>query len=193
MPKTKGKKAASGRDSKYIAEVDFSDTESRGGKKRQGGRKHYPEGDYGAKVKSAELIISSEKKTPGIGLAMELTTSKHKGKPITDRLWLSEGAMWKVRGALEAMGVKVPSKATKIDVRKLVGKTCAITLEDDEYDDKIYSSVSDYFLLSELDDDADEDEDEDDDEDDEDDDDEDEDDDDEDDDDDDLEEVDLDL
>lgn len=189
------KKASSSRASADVVSVDFSETESRGGKKKQGGRKHYPEGDYAVKVKNAELITSSEKNTPGIFLDMAFTEGKQKGKSITTRLWLAEGALWKVRAALEAMGVKVPSGRAKINAKKLVGKTCAITLEDDEYDGKMYSEVTDFFSEDELEDSDDEDDDdeEDDEDEDEEDDEDDEEDDDDEDDDEDLEEVDLDI
>lgn len=131
--------------------LDFSETESRGGKKGRGSRPHLPEGDYAAKVKSAKLTESSEKKTPGIDLELVITAGKQKGKTLHDTLWLSEKAMWKVRTAMEGMGLKVPSKRVKVDITKFKGKEVAIALEDEEYDEKVYSRVTDYFLVSELD------------------------------------------
>jgi hypothetical protein len=52
---------------------------------------------------------------------------------------------------MEAMGIKVPSKAVNIDTAIFRGKELAISLDDEEYDEKIYSRVVDAFLLSELD------------------------------------------
>jgi Protein of unknown function (DUF669) len=130
--------------------VDFTDTESREGKK--GSRSaHLPEGDYTAKVKEAKLGKSSEKETPGILMTWIITgPKKYKGKTIRDSLWLSDKALWRVRQTLEALGVPVPSKKVKVDPRKMVGKEAAITLEDEEYEGKVRSRVTDCFLLSEY-------------------------------------------
>jgi hypothetical protein len=140
--------------------VDFGDTESREGKKSTR-RIHLPPGDYAAKCVKAELGKSKEKKTPGILCVYQITQGKHKGKKLRDDLWLTEGSLWRTRQTLEAMGIRVPSKKVKIDVTKMKNKELAITLEDDEYDDKVYSRVADAFLLSELDTDEDEEEEED--------------------------------
>ena len=137
--------------------VDFSDTESRGGKKNTGRRKHYPEGDYHARCASAEITRSrGEKKTPEILVSYKIMAGKHKGGTIIDDLYLTDSALWRVRQTCEAMGIKVPSSRVKLDVRKMVGKEVALTLEDDEYDDKIRSRVTDTYLLSELEEDEDE-------------------------------------
>jgi hypothetical protein len=140
--------------------IDFSDTESRGGKKGRGGRKHYPPGDYAVKCIRAEATKSSEKETPGILLVFKFTQGKLKGQEVNDILWLTPKSLWRVRQTIEAMGMKVPSKAVNIDLDKLKNRELAITLDDEEYDDKVYSRVVDAFLVSELDD-EDEDEDED--------------------------------
>lgn len=132
--------------------LDFSETQSRGGKKSSGGRAHYEPGDYSVKVKNATIIKSSEKQTPGILLELIITGGKHKGSPLSDRLWLTEKSLWKVRQAMEAMGIRVPSKKVAIDVTKWKGKELAVTVEDEEYDDKVYSRIVDFFLLTELDD-----------------------------------------
>jgi Protein of unknown function (DUF669) len=131
--------------------ADFSETESRGGKKGRGSRKHYPEGDYPVISTKAELGKSREKETPGIHMVYKITNGTHKGQEVHDDLWLTPGSMWKVRQTLEAMGMKVPSKAVKVNTDKMVRKELAITLADEEYDDKLYSKVVDYFLISELD------------------------------------------
>jgi hypothetical protein len=130
--------------------VDFSDTESRGGKK--GGRSaHLPEGDYTAKVRSAEFGHSSEKETPGIMMAWVITSPKeYKGKTLRDSLWLSDKALWRVRQTLEALGLQVPSKKVKVNPKSMIGKEAAITVEDEEYDNKVRSRIVDCFNLSEY-------------------------------------------
>lgn len=132
--------------------VDFSDTETRGGKKGSGGRKHYPPGDYAVKCIRAATGKSADKETPRIEVTYRFTQGKLKGKEIRDDLYLTPKSLWRVRQTMEAMGIKVPSKKVKVDPSKFVGKTLAISIDDDEYDDKIYSRVTDSFLLSEFED-----------------------------------------
>lgn len=177
--------------------VDFGGVESRGGKKGSGGRKHYKAGDYAVKVKKVVAGKSGgdgDEGKPRLEVMYVFTTGKLKGNEIRDDLYLTEKSLWRLRQALEAMKIKVPNKAVNLDIDTMRGKTCAITIEDEEYESKLYSKVVDTFLLSELEDDeADEDEDDDDEEDDEDEaDDEDDDEDDDEEEDEDLEEVDLD-
>lgn len=150
-------------------EVDFKETESRGGKKRTGGRAHYPEGDYAVKITRAEVGKSPEKGTPQVSVTFQFTDGKLKGKEITDQFYLTEKSLWRFRNLLEAAGIKVPDKAVKVKMSMLKGKKLAITLEDEEYNEKMTSRVTDTFALTELDtdtevesDDDDEDEDEDD-------------------------------
>lgn len=185
---SKATKARSAKSSKDVLVVDFSDTESRGGKKHQGKKPHYPEGDYLAKVVKHEKGKSSKKKTPYLKVTFKLLeggsdkiTKKTKGKLISDEFYLSDAALWRVRNLVEACGVKVKSDEVKIPLKKLLNAELGITLEDDIFEDddgneKVSSAVTDTFnkseldeveedLDAELDDDEDEDEDEEDDED----------------------------
>lgn len=129
--------------------VDFGDTESRGGKK-SAGRVHVPPGDYAVKCVKAEITKSSEKETPGIAVIYRITEGKNKGTQVRDNLWLTPKSLWRVRQTLEAMGLQVPSKRVKVEPSKLVGKACAITVDDEEYEGKLYSRVVDTFLISEF-------------------------------------------
>lgn len=130
--------------------VDFSDTESRGGKK-SGRSAHLPEGDYTAKVQAAKFDHSSDKGTPGIFVTWVVTSpKKYQGKTLRDPLWLSDKALWRVRQTLEALGVEVPSKKVKVNPKTMVNKEAAITLEDEEYEGKVRSRVVDCFSLEEY-------------------------------------------
>ena len=143
---TGGSKSSKGR----IVNVDFEDTESRGGKKSERSA-HVPEGDYAVKVTKAELGESSEKETPGVFVTMKITNpKKYKDKILRERLWLTKKSLWKVRQFWEACGIKVPSKKVKLDPKKLVGKELAVTVEDDEYEGKIRSQVVDSFMLADY-------------------------------------------
>lgn len=132
-----------------IVSVDFSGTDSRGGAK--GSRSyHFPPNDYAAKVKSAELAKSSEKETPEVKVVYVVTKGKYKGKTIIDDLYLTKKALWRVRQTWEAAGIKVPSSKVKLNPAKIVGKEVAITIDDDEYENKVRSRVVDTYKLSEF-------------------------------------------
>lgn len=176
--------------------VDFSEVEDKRGGKR------YKPGDYGVKVVEVTKGKTQNKGTPQISFKCKFVEGKYKGDTIFHNCNLLPQSLWVLRNALEALGKKVPKKVVKIDLNGLVGKKMGITIEDDEYENKVRSRVVDTFPYSELEDrqagtdeeldeDDEDDEDEDEDDDDEDEDDEDEDDD-EDDEDEDVEEVDLD-
>lgn len=141
-------------DQATAAAIDFTNVKEGGGsfnKKRQ------PEGDYKAKV--TKVVDSPSKKdntaqwlfTIQVGAGTYPYYCKHE-----------ENQYWKIRNLLVAAGLTVPKKKVKVDPNKIVGKTIAVTLEDDEYDGKAQSNIAATFPLSELDDDDVPDEDEDD-------------------------------
>lgn len=113
--------------------IDFTKEEEGAG----GARPRYPEGDYVLKVKSAKYITSKDKGTPGIEVKYVIVSGpggeKHKGKPVTDTLWLTPKSLSRVRGFLETVGMKVPKKKVNIDLNKVVGREVGATMEDDEY------------------------------------------------------------
>jgi Protein of unknown function (DUF669) len=154
----------------------------------EGGPVRVKEGDYKVKIIKAERGESNAGNTM-ITFTYEFLEGKAKGKQIKDRVPLTEKAWFRLYNIVCAIkGEEVPKKAMKVNVSKLVGKEMGITVEDDEYENKIYSSVASYLDLETLEGASSDDEDEDD----EDEDDEDEDEDEDDDEDEDLDEVDLD-
>lgn len=67
---------------------------------------------------------------------------------------LQENQLWKLRNLFVAAGIQVPKKKMKVDPNRVVGKTIGVTLEDDEYNDKLKSSIAATFPASELSDDV---------------------------------------
>ena len=130
--------------------VDFSEVESRGGKKGSAGRKHYPPDDYHVKCVAAKLGKSGDKETPRVEIEYKIVDGPHKGGSLRDDLYLTPKSLWRLRQTLEAMGMKIPNKAVNLDVNSLKGKELAVTLDDDEYDEKVYSKVVDSYHLSEF-------------------------------------------
>jgi hypothetical protein len=129
------------------AVLDFTNT-------REGGatfnKKRVPSGDYLAKVTAVKDSPTKDTKE-----AQWLFTIELVGK-FTDRKFpyyckLVENQLWKVRNLCLAVGLAVPKKKVKLDPNRLVGKTIGVTLDDDEYEGKLQSVVTQTFPASELD------------------------------------------
>lgn len=109
--------------------------------------KRQPEGDYRAKVTN---VVDAQAKD---GVAQWLFTIQVGTGTYPYYCKHMENQYWKIRNLLVAAGMNVPKKKVKVDPNKLVGKSIAVTLEDDEYEGKMKSVVAATFPLSELDDD----------------------------------------
>lgn len=136
--------------------VDFKGVEAGGGRPR------LPEGDYLAKVTD---VKAGESKKGNSMLTWEFTITtpgKGKGKKFKSYTTLNKEALWKLKQLLEAMGLKVPNGSATLDLDKYMGREVGVTLVDEEYDNKMHSTISDFIPAADLDeDDDDEDEDED--------------------------------
>lgn len=107
------------------------------------------EGDYPATVKAV-----NEKESKKSGLPMwEFVIGLNERQTATYGYYcvLDTDQLWKVRNLLIAAGINVPKKKLKVDPNKVVGKTIAITLEDDEYEGKEKSTIAAVFAAAELD------------------------------------------
>lgn len=126
--------------------VDFSDTEARSG----GQSFHFPPDDYPVQVMKAEMGKSANKGTPQVTFTLAVTEGKYKGKKIRYDCFLLPQSLWTLRNLLEAAGKTVPQKRINLDTDKLKGLKFAVTIEDDEYEGKMRSKVTDTFSLKEL-------------------------------------------
>lgn len=136
MAKKRSKKAS--KDDFVVA--DFGHKEAKGG----GGRIRVPEGDYVAKIIDAEKTEAKSSGNTMIVWTLEILEGKYKGKKIKTRTVMTPKALFFLRNLLEALGAEVPEKASKIRYKKYVGKKIGITIEDNEYENKVSSEVSDF-------------------------------------------------
>jgi hypothetical protein len=109
--------------------------------------KRKPEGDYVAKIMKVEDHVK-EGKTPGWVFTVKIKGDEASSYPIYANP--DEKQVWKLAKLFTAAGVKLPKKIVKIDPNKLVGKMVGVFLEDDEYNGKPKSSISDFMLVSEV-------------------------------------------
>lgn len=126
------------------AVVDFSDVPESGGRRFKKIRQEA--GDYEGLILKVEDSPTKEGKEPQWLFTIQV------GRGIYPYYVKSadKKQFWKVRQLLKAAGLNVPSKRVKVDPNKVVNKKIAVTLEDDDYDDKAQSTIDSVFPLSEL-------------------------------------------
>jgi hypothetical protein len=125
--------------------VDFSNTNS------SGGRVRLPEDNYKVRVKSVKHE-TSKAGNPMLVWEFEIVGGKFEGKMLRERTVLQENSLWKLKQLLEAMGIQVPSKRVALDLARYPGKMLGVAVVDDEpYEGRVNSKVSDYMDVAVLD------------------------------------------
>jgi hypothetical protein len=124
-------------------QLDYTNVKDRG----EFNRKHRPEGDYLGKVTAVKTV--KKKKEPHDEqwvFTIQVDTGTY---PYYCGFGDSE--LWKVRNLLMACGINVPKKRVNTDPNKAVNKAIGVTLEDNEYNDRVSSQVAAVFAASDLD------------------------------------------
>lgn len=105
-----------------------------------------PEGDYLVKIVKAELGKSEKSGKKNFSWRFTIVKpEKYKGKTLYDRTFLNPESLWNLRNLIHAaLGKNVAGKALNFDPSKLYGKLVCVTVEDNEYDNKIRSQIADY-------------------------------------------------
>lgn len=109
--------------------------------------KHVEAGDYGARIIAVTETLKDD--VPMWRFDFQLHDMKSAVYPYYCKL--QENQLWKLRNMLIAAGIQVPKKKVGVDPNKLVNKDVAITLDDEEYEDKMKSAIEAVFPISELD------------------------------------------
>lgn len=118
------------------------------------------EGQHVVKIASAE-IKQSQGGNDMIVIAFEVTKGEDKGARVYENYPLIETALWKLKGLLQAIGMKCDGKV-QVDLDKLIGRALIIEVRHEEYEGKVRARVDEMKKLSvttSSDDDEDEDED----------------------------------
>ena len=97
------------------------------------------EGQHVVKIVSAELK-QSQGGNDMVVVAFEVTKGQDKGSRVYENYPLAENALWKLKGMLQAIGMKCDGKV-QLDLDKLIGKVCIVEVIDDEYNGQIRSKV----------------------------------------------------
>lgn len=68
------------------------------------------------------------------------------GAKLYDNFVLTEKALWKLQSFLTAVGIKADNKVI-LDLDKLVGKTCIVSVEHEEYEGKTRARIQEFKKL----------------------------------------------
>jgi len=109
--------------------------------------KHLPAGDYRAKVTKVEDAKSKEQNDMWV---FTVVPNAHKDAAFPVYCLLGEKYLWKFRQLATAAGLKIAKKKLNVDPNKVVGREIGITLEDDEYEGKMKSTIISMFPASDV-------------------------------------------
>jgi len=123
--------------------LDMTDVKDGGGAFN---KKHRRPGDYKAKITQVQDVRKKDDPTKKMWLfTFEVGTGTYPYYCTFDAK-----SLWKIKQLFAAAGVPVPKKKQKLDPNKVVKKFIGVTLDDDDYADKLRSSVESVFPVSEL-------------------------------------------
>lgn len=97
------------------------------------------EGEHTAKIVSAE-VKQSQGGNDMVVVCFEVTKGDDKGSRVYENYPLIDTALWKLKGLLQAIGMKADGKV-QIDLDKLVGKVVTIVVKHEEYEGKIRAKI----------------------------------------------------
>ncbi len=128
------------RSKKNIVKVDFTGVEA-------GGR--VPEGDYIVKVKEV-TVEESQSGNPYLKWVLEVADGRHSGKKLYHNTSLQPQALFNLRATLEALGMEVPQRALNLDLDTLIGLSCAVSVETENYQGRDRARVVEVFHVEDL-------------------------------------------
>lgn len=134
--------------------VDFTNVKDQSGFNPS----HMPAGDYAGKVKDVEY---SDSKAGNQMVTYAIASVDRPSAVYRYNCVMNENSLWKLRNLFVACGKQIPKKKMKLTatvLNGLIGKSVAISLDDDEYEGKMRSQIVGVFPIAELPDDSDEEE-----------------------------------
>lgn len=116
-----------------------------------------PEGEWLAKLSSIEEGTVQGSGDDCLKARFEVIKGSAKGCAVFETFSLTEKALWKLKGFLEAIGMKANGKLS-LDLDKLEGKVCVIDVIHDEYNGQKRAKIASYIKPEDDEEDEDEDE-----------------------------------
>ena len=122
--------------------LDFSKVED----KPTWNTRRVPEGIYPGKVAACQQTEAQDG-TPMLVYALTLSDPKYRSRRFPFYCKLQQNQLWKLRDLFVSCGISVPKKAQQIDPEAVVGKSLAISLEDDMYNGVERSNVESVYQM----------------------------------------------
>lgn len=118
-----------------------------------------PEGEWLAKLSSIEEGTVQGSGDDCLKARFEVIKGSAEGCAVFETFSLTEKALWKLKGFLEAIGMKANGKLS-LDLDKLEGKVCIINVIHDEYNGQKRAKIASYLKPEDDEEDEEDDEDE---------------------------------
>lgn len=128
-----------------FVEVDFSNVKDSTGINP----KHKPEGEYLLKVTKAE-VTKTKGDDPQPMVVFLLQSIEDRSAVYPYYCPLADASLWKIRTLFINLGLPVPKSKGKLNIGLAVGKEIGVGLEDDEYNGKLKSVITNTFPANEL-------------------------------------------
>lgn len=82
-----------------------------------------------------------------LSATFQVVKGQSTGAKLYDNFVLTEKALWKLQSFLIAVGMKADGKMV-LDIDKLIGKTCIVEVEHEEYEGKTRARIQEFKKLS---------------------------------------------
>lgn len=105
-----------------------------------------PADTYRVIVEDAELA-TSKAGNPMINLWFRITQGDYKDVTLTDRVTLSDKAMFRVVAFMQAVNLPTPKQRLNLNLNTLIGRTLEITTTEDEYNGQMRTNVASYIAI----------------------------------------------
>jgi hypothetical protein len=109
------------------------------------------EGEHIAVLKEIKEESAKSSGSDMLACVFEVIKGSSTGARVYDNFVLTDKALWKLKGYLEVVGLKADGKIM-IDLDKMVGKTCIISVSHEEYNGSKRARIEEYKKLEASDD-----------------------------------------
>lgn len=108
-----------------------------------------PNGIYAAKCVDVTQDVSKGG-NPMFVWDFELVGGDYNGRTFKSWTAITPAAMWKVAETVQALGVGQTGQVVKFKRSDVIGKACGLVIEEDEYNGKVSSKISNVISVQEM-------------------------------------------
>lgn len=108
-----------------------------------------PDGVYAAKCINVTQDVSKSG-NPMFVWEFELVGGDYNGRTFKSWTAITPAAMWKVAETVQALGVGQTGQVVKFKRSDVINKACGLVIEQDEYNGKVNSKISNVISIQEM-------------------------------------------